>query len=991
VSSRAAKRPKSSKKPRRLPVPVAVGAYVLCAALAGGLVVGNVYANKYADLVSVYLDQPTQKVVTAEGEDAEYFTSDFTSDEDRQAALADVGTRISAEGITLLDNDGALPLAAGARLSVFGQSAVDPVYGGTGAGSLDASQAVDLEESLTEAGFELNPTLWDFYESGAGSEFRRSIPDVYGVGEFAVNEVPQSAYTDEVRASYADYADAAVVVLGRSGGESKDLIATDDSGQGTYLQPTADELDLLGAVTEEFDTVVVLLNTQNPVELGFLEDYPVSAALWVGAYGQTGAAAVGQVLDGEVNPSGSLVDTYAYDSLSAPSAANLGSYDIANSEIDRGNKYMVYAEGVYVGYRYYETRYEDVVLGSTGAGDFDYATEVQYPFGHGESYTTFEWSDYAVTEGDDAFEVAVTVTNAGDVSGKDVVQVYLQQPYSEEDRQDGVEKPAVELAGYGKTAELEPGATETVTVTVPRELMKAYDAEGAGTYVVGAGDYYLAAGTDAHAALNNILAAKGSTTADGMTADGDAAFTHEITVADVDTTTYAVSQATGEPVTNQFDHADVRTYDESFTYLSRSDWTGTWPQTYADGTWTAPEQLLADLEIPDVEDPDATAPELGAPDDAYAELNAAMLVGEDHDSPAWDALIGQMTETELDELVRVGGYATKRVDSVQLPATVDKDGPAGISDTLVGGQSGMGYPPAIVLASTFNTELAREFGVAIGEDSLDLGVTGWYGPALNIHRSPYSGRNFEYFSEDSRLSGVMSAAVVDGAQSKGVLVFMKHFALNDQETDRIGLATFADEQAIRQLYLAPFEVTVRDGGARGAMASMNRIGAVWSGADAGLMTATLRDEWGFEGVVVTDQASFDVFAYEDLRAGLAAGTDLWLNTDADLWKLSDDQMTPTVLTNMQRASHNIAYAVTASNAMNGLSAGSELVSVTPLWKWALYAVDVLVALLLVWVVLVVTRRLVRQRRTGQPSSTGDEVGPDGARVTTEDSTGAPTR
>lgn len=955
------------KQPRRLSTPVAVGAYALCAALAGGLVVGNVYASKYADLVSVYLDQPTQKVVTAEGEDAEYFTSDFTSDEERQAYLADVGTRISEEGITLLENDGALPLADGARISVFGQSAVDPVYGGTGAGSLDTSQAVTLEDSLTDAGFAVNRTLWDFYASGAGSEHRRTVPDVYGEGAFAVNEVPQSAYTEEVRASYADYADAAVVVLGRSGGESKDLIATGDPAAGTYLQLTADERDLLTAATAEFGTVVVLLNTQNPVELGFLEEYDVSAALWVGAYGQTGAAAVGRVLDGEVNPSGALVDTYAYDSLSAPSTANLGSYEIANSDVDRGDRYMVYAEGVYVGYRYYETRYEDVVLGTGGAGDFDYATQVQYPFGHGGSYSTFAWSDYTVTEGDDAFEVAVTVTNSGEVAGKDVVQVYLQQPYSDEDRANGVEKPAVELAGYAKTGSLEPGASETVTVEVPRELMRSYDADGAGTYVVGAGDHYLAAGTDAHVALNNILAAKGFTTADGMTDEGDPAFVHDVAVAETDATTYAVSAETGTEVTNQFAHADLRTYDEDFTYLSRSDWTGTWPTTYADGSWTAPEQLLADLEIPDVEDPDAEQPEVGAVDDAYGELNAAMLVGEEHDAPAWDALIGQMTESELDELVRVGGYATKRVDSVQLPATVDKDGPAGISDTLVGGRSGMGYPPAIVLASTFDTDLAEEFGVAIGEDSLDLGVTGWYGPALNIHRSPYSGRNFEYFSEDARLSGVMSAAVVEGAQSKGVLVFMKHFALNDQETDRIGLVTFAHEQAIRQLYLAPFEVAVRDGGARGAMAGMNRIGPVWSGADAGLMTATLRDEWGFAGVVVTDQASFDVFAYEDLRAGLAAGTDLWLNTDADLWRLSDDEMTPTVLAHMQRAAHNIAYAVVGSNAMNGLSAGSELVSVTPPWKWALYAADVVLGLVAVGAVVLVTRRLVRERR--QPAAT----------------------
>jgi beta-glucosidase len=969
----------STKKSRRLSTPVAVGAYVLCAALAGGLVVGNAYATKYSDLVSVYLDQPTQKVVTADGseESAEYFTSDFASDEERQAYLADVGTRISAEGITLLDNDGALPLASGARISVFGQDAVDPVYGGGGAGSVDASSAITLEASLADAGFEVNPTLWDFYTDGAGKDYRKTTPDVYGEGEFAVNEVPQSAYTAEVTASYADYADAAVVVLGRSGGESGDLATAPDADGHTYLQLTDEERDLLTAVTGEFDTVVLVLNTQNPVELGFLDEYPINATLWVGALGETGAAAVGQVLDGEVNPSGALVDTYAYDSLSAPSIENLGSYSITNSEVDRGNQYMVYAEGIYVGYRYYETRYEDAVLGAGNAGDFDYATAVQFPFGFGESYTTFDWSDYTVTEGDDAFEVAVTVTNSGDVAGRDVVQVYLQQPYTDHDRENGIEKPSVELAGYAKTGSLEPGASETVTVEVPRELMKAYDADGAGTYVLDAGDYYLAAGTDAHVALNNILAAKGSTAAEGMTADGDASFAWSTTVDALDATTYAVSQATDEPISNQFTDVDLRTYDEGFTYLSRSDWAGTWPTTYADGEWTAPDALVAALEIPDVEDPDAELPTTETVDDAYGELSAAMLIGEDYDSASWDALLDQMSVTELDELVRIGGYATKRVDSIQLPGTVDKDGPAGISDTLVGGQSGMGYPPAIVLASTWNDDLAEEFGAAIGEDSLDLGVTGWYGPAANIHRSPYSGRNFEYYSEDGLLSGAMGAAVVDGAQSKGVLVFAKHFALNDQETNRIGLATFADEQAIRQLYLTPFEMMVRDADARGMMASMNRLGATWSGAHAGLMTATLRDEWGFHGVVVTDQASFSVFAYEDLRAGLAAGTDLWLNTDADLWKLSDDQMTASVVADMRTAAHNIAYAVTASNAMNGLASDSQIVAVTPLWKWALYVADVVIGLLLVAGVVLVTRKLVRQRRAGAvPAVAGGPGEPD---------------
>ncbi len=953
----------SNKKPRRLSLPIAVGAYTLCAALAAGLVVGNVYANKYADLVSIYLDQPTQKVVSADGDEAEYFTSDFAGDDERQHYLASVGTRISEEGITLLQNDGALPVSAGAKISVFGQDAVDPVFGGGGAGSVDTGKAVDLADSFDDAGLDVNPTLWDFYASGAGKDFRKTTPDVYGEGSFNVNEVPQSAYTDEVKASYADYSDAAVVVIGRSGGESSDLALTPDDEGHTYLQLTDDERDLLQAVSEGgFSSVIVLLNTQNPVELGLLDDYGVDATLWVGAFGETGAAAVGEVLTGEVNPSGALVDTYAYDSLSAPSTANLGSYAISNSTVDRGDKYMVYAEGIYVGYRYYETRYEDVVLGNAPADAFDYATQVQYPFGRGESYTSFAWSDYAVAEGDDAYEVSVEVTNTGDVPGKDIVQIYLQSPYTDYDRQNGIEKSAVELAGYAKTSELAAGASETVTVTVPKELMKVYDAQGHGTYVVDAGDYYLAAGTDAHVALNNILAAKGRTTADGMDADGDPAFAHAVTVGELDATTYAVSQETGEAITNQFDDADLRYYDAGYTYLTRADWAGSWPATYQDGEWTAPEQVLTNLEIPSVEDPDATEPTLGTVDDEYGELKAATLVGEDYDAPSWDALLGQASASELDELVRVGGYATKRVDSIQLPGTTDKDGPAGISDTLVGGESGMGYPPAIVLAASWNDDLAQEFGAAIGEDSLALGVTGWYGPAMNIHRSPYSGRNFEYYSEDSLLSGKMGAATVAGAQSKGVLVFAKHFALNDQETNRIGLAVFADEQTIRSLYLMPFELTVREGGARGMMASMNRVGTRWTGADAGLMTATLRDEWGFRGVVVTDQASFDVFAYEDLRAGLAAGTDLWLNTDASLWKLSDDEMTPTVLTGMQRAAHNIAYAVTSSNAMNGLSSDSEIVSVTPLWQKALIAADIVIGLLLLGAAFLITRKLVRQRR-----------------------------
>jgi beta-glucosidase len=952
----------SKKTNRRLSLPVAIITYVVAAALAVGLVIANVITTQYSSLISVYFGQATQQVVSADGSSADYFTSDYASAEERTAAITEIATNVEREGITLLQNDGALPLAADAKVTVFGQDFVDPVYGGGGAGSIDTSKAIDLQTAFADAGLDVNPTLTDFYTDGAGKDFRKTTPDVYGQGSFSVNEVPVTLYTEAVKASFGDYADAAIVVIGRSGGESSDLATAPDEDGNTYLQLSAEEKDTLALAAESFDTVIVLLNTQNPVELGFLEDTSISAALWVGAFGQTGATAVAEALTGVVNPSGALVDTYAYDSLSAPSMENFGDYTIANSTVDRGDKYMVYAEGIYVGYQYYETRYEDVVLGTEPAVNFDYATQVQFPFGFGSSYTSFEWSDYTVTENGDAYDVAVTVTNSGDVAGKDVVQVYLQSPYTEYDKANGIEKPSVELAGYAKTASLEAGTSETVTVSVPKESFKAYDADGYGTYIVDEGDYYLAAGENAHEALNSILAAKGFTTADGMDADGNADLAFSTTVGSLDSTTYAASQETGAAITNEFADVDVRTYDEGFTYLSRSDWTGTWPATYADGEWTAPEQMLADLEIPVVDETVATAPSVGTVNDQYGELSTATLIDEDYSSPAWDALIGQMSADDIDKLTRVGGYATQTIESITLPATVDKDGPAGISGTLVGGDSGMGFPTPIVLASSWNDELAEQVGAAIGEDSLALGVTGWYAPSMNIHRSPYSGRNFEYYSEDALLSGKMGAAVVTGAQSKGVLVYVKHFALNDQEANRVGGAIFANEQSTRELYLAPFEITVREGDARGIMASMNRIGATWSGAHAGLMTAALRDEWGFTGLVITDQASYSVFAYEDLRAGLAAGTDLWLNSDASLWVLEGDQVTPTVMANQQRAAKNIVFAIANSNAMNGIASDSKIVPVTPLWQWTLIAITVLGGLALAFWVFVTTRRLVLQKR-----------------------------
>lgn len=951
------------RKRRALPTAASIAMIVIAAALSIATTIGNVYANKYAGLISVYFNQPTSKVVSAEDETTEHYKAEFASDADREAAGAELGADIVREGATLLMNEGdTLPLASGAKISVFGQTSVNPVYGGGGAGSIDTSNAVTLLDGIESAGFDVNPTLVDFYENGAGKDYRRTSMDAYGQGEFAVNEVPASKYDAKVKESFSKYGDAAVVVIGREGSESQDLPTGKLSTGATYLQLDRNERDMIAMAADHFDTVIALINTVNPMELGDLADLGVDAALWIGSLGQTGATAVGELLDGAANPSGHLPDTYAVDSLSAPSTANSGAYTIANSDETFGTSYMTYTEGVYVGYRYYETRYEDAVLGTDGVGDYDYADEVLYPFGHGLSYTDFEWSGFKTKEADGGWDVSVTVENTGDTAGKDVVQIYRQSPYTDYDRKHAIEKPAVELAGYAKTDELAPGDSQTVTVHVDKESLKTYDADGEGTYILEAGDYYLTAGTDAHDAIDNILAAKGMTVDDGMTEAGDKTFTAKTTIRTTDTTTWAESAATGATIANRFDDADMRAWDDSFTYLSRSDWTGTWPDTYADGSWKAPEEFVKALAIDTTSDEPESSPVTDTVDESYGELNVSMLMDADYDDESWDALIGQMSVAELDELVRVGGYATKQVKSTQLPATVDKDGSAGISSTLVGGENGMGYPSEIVLAATWNDDLVERFGELIGEDSIALGVAVWYAPSCNIHRSPYGGRMFEYFSEDPTLSGAMTAATVRGAASRGVVATVKHFALNDQETNRMGAAIMANEQTIRDIYLKPFEMAVRDGGASAMMASMNRIGTRWSGGHKGLVTDVLRGEWGFQGFVVTDQASYSVFSYEDLREGLEAGTDLWLNTDAELWKLSDADMTDGVVANMQQAAKHITYAISRSNAMNGLSAGSHIVRVTPLWLWGVYGLDAVVAVSSISLVAIAVLNIVRRRR-----------------------------
>ena len=880
---------------------------------------------------------------------------------------------VVAEGLVLLKNqDKALPLSDSEKtIALYGQDSVDFVYGGSGSGAVDTSTAFNLKQAFEDVGYTVNKTLWDFYESGPGKSYRKETPNEAGKGKFAVNEVPQSVFTDEVKNSLTD--DVGVVVFGRSGGESSDLPTSALETGVSYLQLDGNEKDTLALACSKHNKVIVIINANNPIELGFLEDEAyskVKAAIWVGGVGQEGIKAIPKAIKGTVNPSGRLVDTYAYDSKSAPSFVNISNNTIVNSGVTNGNKYVVFAEGIYVGYRYYETRYEDVVLGKTTG--YDYSKTVQFPFGYGLGYTTFEWSNFTVSENEDgkSYDLSVNVKNTGDVAGKDVVQFYAQKPYTA----GGVETSAIELVEFDKTPLLQPSASVKVSVNVLKKDLASYDYKTNKTYVLNSGDFYFSAGKNAHDALNNILSIKGKSVSNGMTSEGNASLAKlAFNNPSVDALSYSKSHVTQNNIVNVFDDANLQKYDADFKYLSRNDWAGTFPVRYKDGVWNASAELLDNLKFYDINtdtsDDEAVNNHKYAPGSSTTTHKVAELIEVAKEDTRWDETIAQLSFAQQGRLIRLGGYSTQQLDKIGLPSTQDKDGPSGISGGLVGGVSAMAWPAEVVMASTWNKNMIENVGIRFGEDSITLGVAGVYGPGANIHRSPYSGRNFEYYSEDPLLSYKICAYETKGLRSKGVITYTKHFALNDQETNRYGAAIFANEQAIREIFLKGFEGSVVEGDTNALMVAMNRIGTRWSGANRGLMTDILRKEWGFKGFTITDQASVPAMFYQDMISGLWAGTDMWLNTNKDYWKLDDYKDDPTVKYYMHRAAKNIAYGITNSWAVNEAyktneSGGStESSSYIIPWRTILWVVDGVVWGVSVGLITFMTIRYLKGRKT----------------------------
>ncbi len=944
---------------------------VVCAIVLVAAIFGTNLAFASAQAVNIALKTPTNKTVNADP-DAVYFESDFNSVEELEAHDREVAEQLTGEGAVLLMNrDNALPLAKGSTVSTFSHSCVDVATCGTGSADIDTSIAPTFKKALEDAGFTVNKELWDFYATGAGKEYiRKPAKGMDGIGsrdQYHVNEVPLSVYTDAVKSSFASYKDAAIVMLTRVSGEMFDMPADGFVDGTNSLELTQEEKEMFQMIQDSgFDKTIVLINSTNAVECDFLTsgEYDIDAALWIGYTGTWGLNAVADLLCGDVNPSGHLVDTYCNDNTTAPSMADFYTNMWADAEngdtrwyeassLDSNKYYNVYQEGIYVGYRYYETRYEDTVMGTGNTSGYRYGADVAYPFGYGLSYTTFDWSGYQASydAAKDAFLLSVVVKNTGNMPGKDVVQIYFQSPYTDYDRENGIEKASVELCGFDKTELLEPGASETVTITVPREELTAYDRKNAGTYILDAGDYYFTAAGNAHEAVNNVLAAKGYQASDGMDAPGRKDMTWMYQNDTLDADTYSVSSATGYEITNRFDSADLNAYDTELTYLSRSDWQGTWPRNMAGLSTT--EAMWDGLYMYQTyqKNTEGEMPVMGADNG----MTLGMMIGKDYDDPDWDKLLDQATFEEMAALIGKGYHNTALMVSTSKPATTDDNGPQGFTQTLTGVSTcHCAYSDENIMAATFNTELLEEVGKCIGNDMLDLGAAGLYGPAMDIHRSAYSGRNFEYYSEDGFLSGKIAAAEVQGIQSKGVYVYIKHYALNDSETHCRCLSVFANEQAIREVYLEPFRHAVTEGGAHNVMNSFSRIGTVWTGAHKGLMTEVLRNEWGMDGFALTDFSGNSMFAAYglmlktfDVAHGVLNGTDGW---DSSAVQWTDDlnnlyKGDPSITAAMRESTHRILYTVANSHAMNGIGPDTRIVKVTPWWQAALIVMDVVIGVL----------------------------------------------
>lgn len=848
------------------------------------------------------------------------------SDETNEEA-AEVAEEIMEDGIVLLKNESLLPLNETKKLNIFGWESINPAYGGAGSGGInDLYDIVSLNQGLENAGFSINQELVDFYNNYGADNPEMSIQKQ----SWTLPEPPVDTYSDELIKSAKEYSDVAVVVLSRKAGEGHNDIPMDvrkaaydnnsdeydDFPEGEhYLQLSQTERDMVDMVCSNFDNVIVVYNGANQFELGFADEYPqIKSVVWCPGTGNVGFNALGKVFSGEVNPSGKTPDTFIYDMTTAPwwnNAEKTEYTNLADMAVEGMNAgtaqvyapaFTNYVEGIYVGYKYYETAAQE--------GAIDYDKTVQYPFGYGLSYTEFEQKMGELEEKDGQISVDVEVTNTGDVAGKDVVEVYYKPPYTN----GGIEKSSANLIEFEKTNLLQPGESQTVTVTFSIEDMASYDENNAKAYVLEKGDYVISINSDSHTVLDQKT----------YTADKDVVYKGENKRASDDTA-----------ATNVFEDAkgDV-------TYLSRADHFANYEEaTAAPASAELGEPYVSEYHLNSnfdkttyLNDKDVM-PTTGADNG----LTLADMRDADYDDPRWEKLLDQLTVDEMANMIAMAGYQTAAMDSVGKVATLDFDGPAAINNNFTGVGS-IGFPIEVVVASTWNKELAQAWGECMGKISQEMGAEGWYAPGMNTHRTAFGARNYEYFSEDGVLAGNMGAKAVEGARKYGVYSYIKHFALYEGNAKMVSV--WSNEQAIREIYLKPFEISVKQGGANAVMVSWSFLGDKWTGESSNLMNTVLRDEWGFRGMALTDFFRNNGHGFMNADAALANGVDAMLSTFNGEENNVANPEHPTAVLQMRNACKNVMYTVVSSWAYDGEHEETGMEN----WKKAGIGIDIVIAL-----------------------------------------------
>ena len=859
------------------------------------------------------------------------------SDETNEEA-AEVAEEIMEDGIVLLKNESLLPLNETKKLNIFGWESINPAYGGAGSGGInDLYDIVSLNQGLENAGFSINQELVDFYNNYGADNPEMSIQKQ----SWTLPEPPVDTYSDELIKSAKEYSDVAVVVLSRKAGEGHNDIPMDvrkaaydnnsdeydDFPEGEhYLQLSQTERDMVDMVCSNFDNVIVVYNGANQFELGFADEYPqIKSVVWCPGTGNVGFNALGKVFSGEVNPSGKTPDTFIYDMTTAPwwNNAEKTEYtnlaDLAVEGMNAGTAQVYapaftnYVEGIYVGYKYYETAAQE--------GAIDYDKTVQYPFGYGLSYTEFEQKMGELEEKDGQISVDVEVTNTGDVAGKDVVEVYYEPPYTN----GGIEKSSANLIEFAKTDLLQPGESQTVTVTFSIEDMASYDENHAKAYVLEKGDYVISINSDSHTVLDQKT----------YTADKDVVYKGENKRASDDTA-----------ATNVFEDAkgDV-------TYLSRADHFANYEEaTAAPASAELGEPYVSEYHLNSnfdkttyLNDEDVM-PTTGADNG----LTLADMRDADYDDPRWEELLDQLTVDEMANMIAMAGYQTAAMDSVGKVATLDFDGPAAINNNFTGVGS-IGFPIEVVVASTWNKELAQAWGECMGKISQEMGAEGWYAPGMNTHRTAFGARNYEYFSEDGVLAGNMGAKAVEGARKYGVYSYIKHFALYEGNAKMVSV--WSNEQAIREIYLKPFEISVKQGGANAVMVSWSFLGDKWTGESSNLMNTVLRDEWGFRGMALTDFFRNNGHGFMNADAALANGVDAMLSTFNGEENNVANPEHPTAVLQMRNACKNVMYTVVSSWAYDGEHEETGMEN----WKKAGIGIDIVIALFMAGMEVLVIR------------------------------------